>query len=130
VGLTAQVHRRLTGWAVRRPHVLVVAVPGWTAARLAVEQAVHAAGGTLALSPADADLLITAGRPCEEMREAVDRVWSQGPGPAVRGAVTDPAAAAQEVADLLLRLGKAGRNPDPVTGRRGQPAVCEGRHLG
>ena len=107
MGVTAQVHRRLAGWAVKRPHALVVAVPGWTAARLAVERAVHSAGGTLALSPADADLLITAGRPCEEMLEAVDRVWAQVPGPAVRGTVTDPATATHEVADLLLRLSEA-----------------------
>jgi hypothetical protein len=107
VGLTAQVHRRLAGWAVRRPHALVVAVPGWTAARLAVERAVHAAGGTLARSPAEADLLITAGRPCEELLEAIDRIWSQVPGPAVRGVVTDSTAAIHEVSGLLLRLSEA-----------------------
>jgi hypothetical protein len=119
VGLTTQAHRRLAGWAVRRPHVLVVAVPGWTAARLAVERAVHAAGGTLALTPADADLLITTGRPGRELREAVDRVWAQVPGPAMRGAVTDPTAAAQEVADLLLRLSRAEppRDLDPQDGQ-------------
>lgn len=126
MGLTAQVQRRLAGWGARRPHALVVAVPGWTAARLAAEESVHAAGGTLALSPADADLLITAGRPGKELLEAIDRVWSQVPGPAVRGTVTDPAAAAHGVDDLLLRLSKV----EPRSGSRPAPSLRSGATSG
>lgn len=104
MGLTALVHRSLGRLAVRRPHALVVAAPGWTAARLAVEDALAASGGVPALSPAEADLLITAGRPGDELAEAIDRLWRQVPGPAVALAVTDDHTAAGQIADALVDL--------------------------
>jgi len=104
VGVTAVVRRQLGRWAVRRPHALVVGAPGGTAARLAVERELVAAGGVVSWNPADADLLITAGPLGEELRAAADRVWAQVPGPAVRVEVTDPAAAGERLAAAVVEL--------------------------
>ncbi len=104
MGVTAAVRRQLGRWAVRRPHALVVGAPGGTAARLAVEGELVAAGGVVAWNPADADLLITAGPLGEELRAAADRVWAQVPGPAVRVEVTDPAAAGEQLAAAVVEL--------------------------
>lgn len=76
--------RRLGQWAIRRPHVLMVTAPGGTAARLAVERGLRTADGVLALSPADADLLVVAGSPGVELSSAIDSVWQQIPAPRIR----------------------------------------------
>jgi hypothetical protein len=80
----------LARWAVRRPHVLLVPVPGFTAARLAVEATVSRVGGVLAAGPADADVLVVAGEPGAELAEVVERVWAQLPGPRSRVQLVDP----------------------------------------
>lgn len=85
--------RYLASWAVRRPHVLLAEVPGWWHTRVAVERAADDRGWRLAVSPADADVLVTCGRPGARLAEAVDRVWDQLPGPRARVTVTDLEAA-------------------------------------
>ena len=74
----------LARYAVRRAHVLVVAVPGCWSLRVAVEQQVLARGWQLAESPADADVLVVCGEPGQELGELIERVWDQLPGPRFR----------------------------------------------
>lgn len=97
--------QRFVRAAVRRSHALVVEVPGCWAARVAAERALARRGWSLALSPADADVLVVCGQPGARLAEAVDRVWDQLPGPrarvAVVGAEAEPALdrAAADLAD-------------------------------
>jgi hypothetical protein len=92
--------------AARRPHVLVVPVPGATAARLALEAAIDRRGWPAATGPADADVLAVAGSPGPEVAAVVERIWRQIPAPRARievvtHAEVDPAltAAAALLAD-------------------------------
>lgn len=80
--------QQLASYAARRPHALLAEVPGWWDTRVAVERAVLRRGWRLAVSPADADVLVICGRPGERLTEVVDRVWDQLPGPRARVAVT------------------------------------------
>ncbi|MFI7427666.1 hypothetical protein ACIBPB_11840 [Micromonospora sp. NPDC049836] len=111
---------RLAAWAARRPHLLLAAVPGATAARLAVEARARRYGWPLAASPADADLLVVAGEPGLELAAAIERVWAQLPGPRARVDVVDPASAGDALRGAAHRLGAAGREPaDPGPGGDG-----------
>lgn len=83
--------------AATRPHVLIVAVPGYERVRIAAEAALAAAGGVPASSPADADVLLVAGDPGPQLRQAVDVTWAQLPGPRARVRAAGPG----EVADAL-----------------------------
>jgi len=94
MGLTAALAR----WAARRPHVLLVPAPGATAVRLAGETVVRQAGGVLATSPADADVLLIAGAPGPELTGAVELVWAQLPGPRARAEAHEP----EQVGGALL----------------------------
>jgi hypothetical protein len=66
----------VTGLLVRagaaRPHVLVAAMPGGAAVRLATEDQLRRRGWPAALSPADADVLIVAGAPAADIAAAVE----------------------------------------------------------
>lgn len=86
----------LSAWLLRHtpPRPLVVAMPGGTAARLAVERVIRVRGWQAATSPASANLLVVAG---EALEPQVGRVWDAFPVPRARVDVIDPAA----VADLL-----------------------------
>jgi hypothetical protein len=77
--------------AARRPHVLVVAVPGATCVRLAFEAALARRGWPIATGPADADVLAVAGVPGPELAAVVDAVWEQVPAPRARIEVPAPA---------------------------------------
>jgi hypothetical protein len=77
--------------AARRPHVLVVAVPGATGVRLALEAALARRGWPIAAGPADADVLAVAGSPGPELAAVVDAVWEQVPAPRARIEVPAPA---------------------------------------
>lgn len=70
-----------------RPHVLLVEARGGAVARIRAEGWLTEQGWDRAVSPADADLLLVAGRPGPELRERVERVWEQLPGPRARAAV-------------------------------------------
>ena len=80
MGLTERLH----SWAVRRPHVLLLGVPGADDLRVAAERRLRERGWVLATSPADADALVVAGAPGDELARAADRVWEQLPGPRAR----------------------------------------------
>lgn len=106
--------RRLTAvlasWAARRPHVLIVAVPGHARVRWAVEQSVLAQGGTLALSPADADVLLLAGPAAGATADSAARVWEQMPHPKVLTKVSAAENAAAVVAAAVHELSHAPGN--------------------
>ncbi|WP_043614354.1 hypothetical protein [Nonomuraea candida] len=74
------------GWllrlAARRPRVLVVACPYGTRARLLVEAELDRRGWPVALSPAEATVMVVCGVPAPgEPAQAVERVWQSLPGP-------------------------------------------------
>lgn len=86
MGLT----RALLRAAARRPHVLVAALPGGTAVRLAVEEGLRLRGWPAASGPADADVLLVAGTPDPRMAEVLERIWAAMPPPRVRAEVVRP----------------------------------------
>ncbi len=108
---------RLGARAIGRAHVLAVEVPGWWVARAEVERAAVARGWRLAMSPADADVLVVCGPLGEALAAAVDRVWQQVPGPRARVEVDSPDAAAAtaalgRAADVLRTTGATDTAPD------------------
>lgn len=76
-------------WAVRRPHVLPVEVPGQWRLRALLDHELAVRDWPVASSPADADILAVCGQPGPQLSSAVDVVWDQMPGPRVRTPVTD-----------------------------------------
>lgn len=82
----------LARWASTSVHVLVVEVPGSDESRMLLEAELDRRGWSVALSPADADLLAVCGIPGNELRTACDLVWNQLPGPRSRASVTTAAA--------------------------------------
>jgi hypothetical protein len=121
--------QRLATAAVRRTAVLVVEVPGWARTRWAVERDLRRRGWRSALSPADADLLVTCGRPDSRLEDALDLVWTQLPGPRARAEVLTPAAVADVLDDAAARLrdeerqrrDAADRSVEPVLGTPARP---------
>ncbi|HEX5290368.1 MAG TPA: hypothetical protein VFX25_16010 [Streptosporangiaceae bacterium] len=101
----------LTGLLARagavRPHVLVAAMPGGAAVRLAAEDQLRRRGWPAALSPADADVLLVAGAPAADIATAVEATWAAIPAPRVRALVTSPGeiAAALDAARAGLATG-------------------------
>ncbi len=83
--------RRLLGIGFRRPRVLLVPAPGAAGVRMYAEDWLTGSGWPRAGSPAQADVLLVAGRPGPELAERIERVWEQLPGPRARSAATDPA---------------------------------------
>jgi hypothetical protein len=80
LGLSAAIARSASRYA----HALVVEVPGSWRTRMAAERNVAARGWRLAISPADADVLVVCGEPGPALAEAIEVVWHQMPGPRVR----------------------------------------------
>ncbi len=101
----------VTGLLVRagaaRPHVLVAAMPGGAAVRLAAEEQLRHRGWPAALNPADADVLLVAGTPAADIAAAVQATWAAVPAPRVRALVTSPGevAAALDAARAELATG-------------------------
>ena len=101
----------VTGLLVRagaaRPHVLVAAMPGGAAVRLAAEEQLRRRGWPAALSPADADVLLVAGAPAADIAASVETTWAAVPAPRVRTLVTSPGevAAALDAAQAELATG-------------------------
>ena len=80
MGLTDSLRR----FATARPHLLVVEGAASVRPRLAVERFAREQGWPLVDGPADADILVVAGRPEGPLAEYVDRLWEQLPGPRAR----------------------------------------------
>ena len=101
----------VTGLLVRagamRPHVLVAAMPGGAAVRLAAEAQLRRRGWPAALSPADADVLLVAGAAAADIAAAVETTWAAVPAPRVRALVASPGevAAALDAAQAELAAG-------------------------
>ncbi len=99
----------LTGVLLRagaaRPHVLIVAMPGGTAVRLAAEQELRSRGWPAAMTPADADVLLVAGDPAASFAGVLDAAWRAMPAPRARAQAGRPGevAAALETARARLR---------------------------
>ncbi|GII86852.1 hypothetical protein Ssi03_48420 [Sphaerisporangium siamense] len=101
-----------------RPHVLLATPPGGTRVRLAAERELRLRDLPLALTPADADILLVAG-PCgPELAPALDRLWRDMPAPRVRTQVDDAddvagaiEAARSHVAGPAAPVTDAGRDP-------------------
>ena len=105
--------------AVRRPHVLLLGLPGGLAARLAVQEVLDARGWVRATSPADADLLVVAG-PAEAgdaLGDGLARTWSQVPGPRARVDVRTPGEAADRLDEGRRALADAAHQRGDATGR-------------
>ncbi|MFB8778517.1 hypothetical protein ACIQW4_33825 [Streptomyces albogriseolus] len=91
----------LTGLTLRvaaaRPHVLLAAVPGGAAVRLAAERLLRERDWPQAHTPAQADLLLVAGPDLPELRTPLERLWRDMPAPRARV----NARTADEVEDAL-----------------------------
>ncbi|WP_090015441.1 hypothetical protein [Lentzea albidocapillata] len=96
----------LTSWLLRRTPVrpLIAAMPGGTWARVAVEQFVRQNGWRLALSPAEANVLVVAGPTTAEISPYVDQVWSSIPAPRVRVHVMDGTDAERALSSVASTL--------------------------
>jgi hypothetical protein len=111
--------------AARRPHVLVVAVPGATDVRLALEAALARRGWPVATGPADTDVLAVAGAPGPELAAVVDAVWEQVPAPRARIEVAAPADVDERLAAAAARLADADHQRSSPAGHGGH-----GEHMG
>ena len=128
----------LTGLLVRagaaRPHVLVAAMPGRTAVRLAAEEQLRRRGWPAALTPANADVLLVAGAPAPDIAAAVEEAWAAIPAPRARAQTASLAevAAALDAAQAELVSGAARRLPAVSGGRdvRGAPGGGRGDRMG
>ena len=125
MGLATLLARR----AVRVAHVLVVESPGSARLRMLTEHALMQRGWSLALSPADADVLLVCGDPGPQLKAAIERVWEQMPGPRARVSAhltTDVESALAEAAQLLADVSAQRRHardrPPGPPGPDGEPA--------
>lgn len=94
----------LARFALARPHVLLVGVPGWDLTRLAAEAELGRRGWPSAVTPAGADLLLVCGEPGDQLADAIESVWAQLPGPRARarpGVPRDVAGDLDEARDRL-----------------------------
>jgi hypothetical protein len=112
---------RLRRWAVARPRVLVVDAPGSAALRWTVEAELDRRGWPLALSPAEADLLLVMGAPGEELGRAVDVVWSQVPAPRHRASISTGDEVAPALDAAVEALAEAAGRGQPGDDGRPRP---------
>jgi len=127
VGLT----RLLVRAGAARPHVLVAAVPGGTAVRLAAEEQLRRRGWPAALTPADADVLLVAGVPAPGIAGAVEAAWAAVPAPRARAQVTSAGevSAALDAARAELAAGAPQHLP-AMSGGHDAHEVIRGGHGG
>lgn len=92
--------RRLSRWVLARPRVLLVDCPGNRRLRWEVEALLDRRSWPLALSPADADLLLVLGTPGPRLADAVELLWSQTTSPRHRHRI-------ERGADLRTELDRA-----------------------
>jgi hypothetical protein len=110
----------LTTWLLGRtpPRPYVVATPGGTAQRLAVERIVRAWGWRPAISPAETNLLVVAGAGTDEFAPFVQTVWRSVPVPRVRVEVDSAARAEESLAAAVAAL----RDPERQRADAARPA--------
>lgn len=108
---------RLLRAVAARPRVLLLTAVGGTGVRLAVERELRRRDVPQALTPADADVLFTAGEFAPEAAGAVERLWQDMPAPRIRtGART-----AQEAPAALAAACAALADPHRSQRRSAQP---------
>lgn len=73
-----------------RPHVMIAAMPGGTDVRLTAEEQVCRRGWPVALTPADADVLLVAGTAAADIAEVVEAAWAAVPAPRALARATRP----------------------------------------
>ena len=99
----------LTGAMLRagaaRPHVLAVTMPGGTRVRLAAEEELRCRGWPAAMSPADADVLLVAGDPAEQLAKVLEETWRAMPAPRARALAARPGEVAAALEAARYRLG-------------------------
>lgn len=95
-----------------RPHVLLVEVPGGTAARLAVERELRRRDWPTAASPADTDVIVVAGPVDHLAAGLVDRLERQVPRPRVRLHAVDGGSIGPALDDAAARLATGGDTED------------------
>jgi hypothetical protein len=114
----------LSAWLVRRLPVrpLIVAAPGGTAVRLAVERFARGWGWRTASSPAEANMLVVAGSIDDDLRPCVDAVWRTVPVPRTKvvidvaaGVETALATAVDELRDTQRQRSDAVQAADATT---------------
>ena len=88
-----------------RPHVLIAAMPGGTAVRLAAEQELRRRGWPAAMTPADADVLLVAGDPAASFAGVLDAAWEAMPAPRARAQAARPGEVAAVLETARGRLG-------------------------
>ncbi len=105
-----------------RPSLFLITGLGGTACRLAVERAVRERAFRQALSPAEANLLVTCGSLQGGLDDLADRVWAQLPLPQARVHLTEVGDTAAGLSRALSELTDLDRQrsgvriPAPVTG--------------
>ena len=114
--------------AARRPHVLVVSVPGATDVRLALEAALTRLGWPIATGPADADVLAVAGAPGPGLATVIDAVWEQVPAPRTRIEVPAPADVGERLDAAAALLADADHQRTEAVGGNERPRPQPGDH--
>ena len=113
----------LVRWAVRRPHVLLVEVPGQWALRALVEQELAARGWQVAASPAAADVLAVCGHPGPPLSAVVDHIWEQLPGPRVRTEIANADVIGAALDNAVTTLMDTQHHREDVRERRQSPGT-------
>lgn len=100
----------------RRLHLLVVDMPGAFDLRVRVERVCAIRGWQLALSPADADVLVVCGSSADSaLVDAVEQVWAQLPGPRARTQVCDVGQVDETLTGILVSYRDWTTQTDPGT---------------
>lgn len=119
----------LTGLLLRagatRPHVLIAAVPGGTAVRLAAEEQLRRRGWPTALTPADADVLLVAGTPARDIADALEATWAAVPAPRARFRAASPGEVAAALDAARSELASGARQRHSAAASAGRP---DGHH--
>uniref|UniRef100_UPI0038998D2C hypothetical protein n=1 Tax=Pigmentiphaga litoralis TaxID=516702 RepID=UPI0038998D2C len=89
--------------AASRCHVFLAEMPGAALARMEAERELGLRGWVQALSPAAADVLCVCGDAPEALREPLERLWEQLPGPRARVVVTADGEGVPRAFDAALR---------------------------
>lgn len=95
------VRDRLAVWMFARPRVLLVSAPDRPELRRRVESELDRRHWSLALAPADADVLLEVGTLGPDLRAAADVLWDQMPMPRVRRTLPDGGGDCGELLDRL-----------------------------
>lgn len=109
MGLTGALLRA----GARRPDVLAAVMPGGTPVRLAVEEQLRHRGWPAAMTPADADVLLTAGEVTPGLADVLCEIWRAMPAPRARVHAIRPGDVRAALDAASAALGDRARQPLP-----------------